>query len=297
MTMFLFSMWLGLQQTAHQALAQGLAQPTRNAFASPGSSVARLAAAESWHAFWWVIPFIVIAYVMLVVVMVRFRDKGDGRKAAKFHEHNLLEFLWTVIPAIVVTMVALHSYPVLHFMEYGGTNAAVNVDVVGHQFFWEYKLPAYGIDISNDTLVVPANKVVDLDLTSVDVIHGFYVPGLGIQEDALPGRLTNLWFKAKPGIYKGQCTQLCGADHSQMLITVQVVPENQFQAWLQSHKNHPAAKPATPAPATTMKGGMKMAPKAKQAGAAPALGEGAPKSAQPQAGRAPGPRQNKGVAQ
>lgn len=267
MTMFLFSLWLGLQQTAHEALAQGLAQPTRNAFDAPGSSVARLAAAESWHAFWWVIPFIVIAYVMLVVVMIRFRDKGDGRKAAKFHEHNLLEFLWTLIPAIVVVMVALHSYPVLHFMEYGGNSPALNVDVVGHQFFWEYKYPAYGIDISNDTMVVPASKVVDLDLTSVDVIHGFYVPGLGIQEDALPGRLTNLWFKAKPGVYKGECTQLCGADHSQMLITVQVVPDNEFEAWLAAHKNQPAAAPAAapgPPAGIVKKGSVKIGPKPKK---------------------------------
>ncbi|HVB40910.1 MAG TPA: cytochrome c oxidase subunit II [Terriglobales bacterium] len=238
--------WLfqAVQQAIQAAATQGAAAPTRDAFNAPGSNIARLAATESWHAFYWVIPFILIAFILLVVVMVRFRDKGDGRQPAKFHDNNPLEIAWTIIPVIVVVMVALHSYPVLHIMEYGGNNPAVNVEVVGHQWFWEYKYPQYGIDISNDTLVLPANQVVDLDLTSVDVIHGFYVPGLGIQEDALPGRLTNQWFKAQAGYYKGQCTQLCGVNHSQMLIDVQVLPDNEFQAWLQSHRNQPSAAAA-----------------------------------------------------
>jgi len=236
-----------MSDTAHAAM-QGMAANTRNAFDAPGSTVAHAAALVSWESFWWVIPFILLAYILLVVVMVKFRDKGDGRKPASFSHNNPLEAAWTIIPLLVVITVALKSYPVLHFMEFGGTNPAVNVQVVGHQFFWEYKLPAYGIDISNDTLVVPEDKVVDLDLTSVDVIHGFFVPGLGIQIDALPGRVTNLWFKAKAGYYKGQCTQLCGANHSQMLIEVQVVPEDQFLAWVKSKAQ---AKPAAPVKATT----------------------------------------------
>ncbi|MGH9393567.1 MAG: cytochrome c oxidase subunit II [Terriglobales bacterium] len=252
---------LQAQQAAQQSLAaaaaKGMQANTRNPFGAPGSNVATLGAAESWHALLWVLPFILIAYFLLAYVLVKFRDKGDGRKPADFHENNPLEFAWTVIPAIVVVLVALHSYPVLHYMEFGGNNPALNVQVVGHQFFWEYKYPQYGIDISNDTLVVPANEVVDLDLTSVDVIHGFYVPGLGIQEDALPGRLTNLWFKGETGFYKGQCTQLCGANHSQMLIEVQVVPNDQFQAWLLAHKNQPA-KPAPASAPKAMPAGMKM---------------------------------------
>lgn len=236
------------------------------------------------------IPFILIAYGLLVYVIFKFRDKGDGRQPARFHENNPLEFTWTVVPAIIVVLVALHSYPVLHFMEFGGNNPALNVNVVGHQFFWEYKYPQYGIDISNDTLVVPANQVVDLDLTSVDVIHGFYVPGLGLQMDALPGRLTNLWFNAKPGYYKGQCTQLCGANHSQMLIEVQVLPSDQFQAWLQAHRNQPAAPPPAP---KAVGAAMDMAPGAAMSGAMMKMTD---KSAKPAAG-AKAPKAKKGGEQ
>ncbi|MGN6592599.1 MAG: cytochrome c oxidase subunit II [Terriglobales bacterium] len=247
MTWAFFTLLQTMEQSMAAAAAKGLAAPTREPFTAPGSNVAKLAAAESWHAFWWVIPFIALAYILLVYVMIKFRDKGDGRQPAHFHENNPLEFAWTVIPLVVVLMVALHSFPVLHYMEYGGNHPALNVNVVGHQFFWEYKYPDYGIDISNGTLVVPADEVVDLDLTSVDVIHGFYVPGLGIQVDALPGRLSNLWFKADPGYYKGQCTQLCGVNHAEMLIEVQVLPRDQFEQWLQAHRSQPA--PATTAAA------------------------------------------------
>ena len=226
--------------------AHGSAQPTRNAFWNPGSNLADLGRSETLRAFLFFIPFILIAFALLFYVIVHFRDRGDGRQPAHFHENNPLEFLWTVVPLCVVVYVALHSFPVLHYMEFGGNDPALNVQVIGHQWFWEYKYPAYGVDVSSSTLVLPANQVVDLDLTSVDVIHGFYVPGLGVQEDALPGMLTNLWFNARPGYYKGQCDQLCGVNHSQMLIDVAVVPPAQFQQWIQAQQ-HPAAPAKTAA--------------------------------------------------
>ncbi|MGH9414593.1 MAG: cytochrome c oxidase subunit II [Terriglobales bacterium] len=244
MTWISLMLWQSLQSLMDKGALKGMAAPTRQAFTTPGSNIAHLSAQVSWWSFWMVFPFILIAYVGLVFVMLRYRDKGDGRKPAAFSEHNLLEFCWTVIPIIIVVTVAVHSYGPLHFMEFGGNNPDVTINVVGHQFFWEYKYPQFGIDIANGTLVLPAHKVVDLDLTSVDVIHGFFVPGLGIQEDALPGRITNLWFKAQPGYYKGQCDQLCGTGHSGMLIEVQILPDKQFQQWLQKHRAQPAAAPA-----------------------------------------------------
>ncbi|MGH9487510.1 MAG: cytochrome c oxidase subunit II [Terriglobales bacterium] len=247
---FLMFFQQSLKSIMESKALKGMAAPTRNAFTTPGSNLARLAAHVSWWSFWMVFPFILIAYVGLIFVMIRFRDKGDGRKPAGFNEHHFLEFCWTIIPLIVVVTVALHSYGPLHFMEYGGNQPAITIDVVGHQFFWEFKYPQYGIDLSNATLVLPANKVVDLDLTSVDVIHGFFVPGLGIQEDALPGRITNLWFKAQPGYYKGQCDQLCGTGHSGMLIEVQILPDAEFQQWLATHRSIPKP-PAASAKAST----------------------------------------------
>ena len=130
----LYAQQSGMAQAMAQAAAKGSAAPVRNAFDAPGSREAIRAAAESLHALLWVIPFILIAYILLAYVMIRFRDKGDGRKPASFHENNPLEFLWTVIPLIVVVSVALHSYPTLSFMEFGGNTPAMTIDVVGNQF-------------------------------------------------------------------------------------------------------------------------------------------------------------------
>jgi len=243
--------------------------PETNAWTNPATSEAVMAVHESIRALAWTLPFILLAEFLLLYVIFKFRDRGDGRKPATFHENNVLEFAWTVIPAIVVLIVALHSFPTLRFMEYGGSNPALNVQVVGHQFFWEYKYPQYSIDISNSALVVPADQVVDLDLTSVDVIHGWYVPALGIQEDALPGRVTDLWFNAKPGHYKGQCTQLCGVNHGQMLIDVEALPPAEFAAWVRQHGSNSGAQPTTPqgpaggskpVPASGAAGGITLAP-------------------------------------
>ena len=220
-------------------LAALVDNPITNAFSDPASSVAQAAVKLSYKAFWIFLPFIVLAEILLFVGMIRFRQR-PGRKPATFHEGPLLEFTWTLIPALAVISMFAPSTRTLRYMLYGPP-PQVNVNVVGHQFFWEYKYPQYGIDISNEALVVPEGENVNLDMTSVDVIHGFYVPSLGIQEDALPGRITNLWFNAdKTGAFKGQCTQLCGALHSEMLIDVKVLPRDQFQAWVAAHQSKSA---------------------------------------------------------
>lgn len=209
--------------------------PITNAFGNPATAEARAAAHVSLRAFLTFLPFIAIAELGLIYVMIKFRKKKDGRKPATFHENILLETVWTILPIIALATVAVPELHVLRFMEVTPP-AATNITVVGHQFFWEYKYPGLGIDIANEPLVVPADQVVDLDLTSVDVIHGWYVPALGIQEDAVPGRITTLWFNAKAGTYKGQCTQLCGALHGEMFIDVKVLPRDQFDAWVKAHQ-------------------------------------------------------------
>jgi cytochrome c oxidase subunit 2 len=230
-------------------LAALVDNPITNAFSDPASSVAQAAVKLSWRAFWTFLPFIVLAEALLVYGIFRFR-KRPGREAAKFHHGPVLELVWTLIPTIAVFSMFAPSVKTLRYMLYGPP-AQVNVTVVGHQFFWEYKYPQYGIDISNEAMVVPEGENVNLDMTSVDVIHGFYVPSLGIQEDALPGRITNLWFNAdKTGTFKGQCTQLCGALHSEMFIDVKVLPRDQFAAWVAAHQSQ-SAHLATPATSIT----------------------------------------------
>ncbi len=235
---------------AFPAWAQQPNANVTNAFGDPSTNVAHAIHHISWATFWIIIPFIVIAEVLLVVVIFKFRRRpGDTRQPAKFYENAPLELTWTILPTIAVLICAFLAFPVLRFIDFSPA-PNLSVMVVGHRFFWEYRYPKYGIDFSNQALVVPANRVVDLDVTSVDVIHGFYVPALGLQMDAVPGRVNHLWFKAKhPGVYQGQCAQLCGPLHGEMFITVKIVSPVEFVKWLDAHaaQNAPG-HPAAPAP-------------------------------------------------
>src|SRR5574341_2534163 len=104
----------------------------------------------------------------------------------------------------------------------------------------------YGITLSEKPMVVPVNKVITLNCTSVDVIHSWFVPAFGVKQDANPGRITHAWFKAlQTGTYKGQCAELCGALHALMYITVKVVSEEEFAAWLEKNKPAPTIIPTT----------------------------------------------------
>jgi cytochrome c oxidase subunit 2 len=228
------------------AWAQNPSARVTNAFSNPASNVAHWIRNTSWAAFWIIIPFIALAEVLLVYVIFKFRRRpNDPRQPAKFHDNPGLEITWTVLPILALVFVALIGYRSLKKIDFGPA-PNLNVVVIGHRFFWEYRYPKYGIDFSNQALVVPANRNVSLQITSVDVIHGFYVPGLGLQMDAVPGRISHVWFNARPGTYQGQCAQLCGPLHGEMFLTVKVLPPPQFVQWLAKHASSGGAAQAVP---------------------------------------------------
>jgi cytochrome c oxidase subunit II len=176
------------------------------------------------------LPFLLLPQILLVYLIWKYRA-SRGHTAATFHENVKLEIAWTVVPALTLIMIAIPAYRTLRRMDVPPRSDLV-VEVIGHQFFWEYRYPRFGVGIADEPLVVPADKVVTLNCTSVDVIHSFWVPAFGIKQDANPGRITHTWFKAGTGRYKGQCAELCGTLHAQMLIDVRVVPDDQFEQWI-----------------------------------------------------------------
>lgn len=217
------------------AWAQNPSAKVTNAFGNPSSNVAHWIHNTSWTVFWIIIPFIALAEVLLVYVIFKFRRRpNDPRQPATFHDNPGLEITWTVLPILALVFVALIGYRALRKIDFGPA-PNLNVVVVGHRFFWEYRYPKYGIDFSNKALVVPAHRNISLQITSVDVIHGFYVPAIGVQMDAVPGRISHAWFNAQPGTYQGQCAQLCGPLHGEMFLTVKVLPPAQFVQWLAKH--------------------------------------------------------------
>jgi cytochrome c oxidase subunit 2 len=179
--------------------------------------------------------FLIVAEGLLLIVVLRFRAK-PGVKAATFHENFRLEMLWTAIPALALVYLAGPSFSTLKYLE-TVPKSDLTVEIIGHQWFWEYRYPGYGVVFANEPLVIPAGKIVAADVTSIDVVHSWFLPDFGVKMDANPGRVNHTWFQvAKPGTYNGQCAELCGVLHAEMFITVNVVPPEEFARWIEQKK-------------------------------------------------------------
>jgi cytochrome c oxidase subunit 2 len=189
--------------------------------------------------------------------------KAAGFKPSKFHEHVGVEVAWTVIPFLIVVAMALPATKTVVAMK-DTSSADLTVKVTGYQWKWGYEYidgAAEGVSfLSNlstpmaqrlgkeppgdfylmevdQPLVVPVDKKVRIVLTAGDVIHSWMVPELGVKQDAIPGFLRNTWFRAnKIGTYRGQCAELCGKDHAYMPIVVDVVSQDDFNAWAQAQQ-------------------------------------------------------------
>jgi cytochrome c oxidase subunit 2 len=192
---------------------------------------------------------------LLVTVIVRFNARANPVPSRTTH-NTLVELIWTVIPVIILVVIALPSFRLM-FFQLNVPPADLTVKATGKQWFWTYAYPDNG-NIEFDSLmlkdnerkpdqprllavdnemVVPVNKVIRVQTIGADVIHSFTVPSFGIKIDAIPGRLNETWFKAtREGVYYGQCSELCGRDHAFMPIAVRVVSEQAFATWLTQAK-------------------------------------------------------------
>jgi len=193
---------------------------------------------------------------LLIWIVIRYNRKANPN-AARFSHNTLIEIIWTVVPVLILVVIACVSLPLLKQFNDMPTPDVV-VKVTGNQWFWTYDYPELGVsDVESrllpeaqnmktaheknvpyllevdNKLVVPVNRVVHIQTTGADVIHSFTVPAFRIKMDAIPGRLNNTWFKAtKIGTYYGQCSELCGKDHAYMPIEVQVVSDADFDAYI-----------------------------------------------------------------
>lgn len=224
----------------------------------------------------WIITLITVFVAgLLVYVIWRFNARRNP-VPSKLSHHTGLEIAWTVIPVLILVVIAIPSFRLV-FYEDKTYDAALTVKVTGHQWYWEYTYPdnenlnfsSYIVQDSDlkpgqprllavdNPLVVPAGKDIRILTTSADVIHSFFIPSLGVQRYAIPGRTIETWVRVdKPGTYYGECNQICGNNHSYMPIAIQAVPEAEFQAWVKTAKAKfadgeplpaPPSAPATPA--------------------------------------------------
>lgn len=198
---------------------------------------------------------VLFVLVLLAIVVVRFNERANPVPSKTSH-NTLIEVAWTVIPVMILVLIAIPSFRLLH-LELNIPKADMTVKVTGHQWYWSYDYPDNGgfsfdsylvsekdlkpgqprlLAVDNE-VVVPINKIVRIQVTSSDVIHSFAMPAFGVKIDANPGRLNESWFKVtREGIYYGQCSELCGRDHAFMPIAIRAVSEADFAAWVAQAK-------------------------------------------------------------
>ncbi len=202
---------------------------------------------------------ILTAITLLVVgllgwVIWRYNAQANPTPAT-FTHHSKLEVTWTVVPILILVFIGAFSLPIL-FKQQTMPEADVTIKVTGYQWHWGYEYPdhdfeflsfmldredlaAHGYEdrhylLATDTsMVVPVNRNVLVQVTAADVIHSWTIPSFGVKQDGIPGRLGELWFRAEQeGVFFGQCSELCGVNHAYMPITVKVVSEEEYEAWL-----------------------------------------------------------------
>ena len=203
-----------------------------------------------------VIITVISVFVTCLLAYAAFKfHRSRNDTPGTFTHHSVVEVAWTVVPVGILVVIGAFSLPIL-FKQQEIPEADITIKVTGYQWYWGYEyvdhdfgfdsvmlqkdeLADYGYApdeylLATDTaVVVPVGATVVMQLTGADVIHSWTIPAFGVKQDAVPGRLAELWFAAeKEGVYFGQCSELCGQAHAYMPITVKVVSQDQYNAWL-----------------------------------------------------------------
>jgi cytochrome c oxidase subunit 2 len=185
-----------------------------------------------------VLAIFVLVEGLLIAFIVRYRRRKRPRfeDGAPIHGATRLELLWTAFPVVVLFLIGAFVFielPGIKNIPSAGASGQLEISVTGRQFYWQYEYPNGVIAI--DTMRAPAGVPVRLEVTApdTDVIHSWWIPAFGGKIDAIPGIVNETWFEvANPGTYTGQCAELCGVEHANMLASVEVLPEAEFAAWL-----------------------------------------------------------------
>ena len=262
---------LTMLPVASAMAGEGRAQDWQMGFQPAATSIAEQM--QDFHNLLLVIITVIVIFVTGLLGWVMFRYNATANPVPSKNSHNtLLEVAWTVVPVLILLVIAIPSFRLL-YAQYDAPKADLTIKATGHQWYWSYSYPdsgSFGFDsllvedadlkegqprllaVDNE-VVVPVNKVVHLLLTSDDVIHNWAMPSFGLKTDAVPGRNHLAWFRAKePGVYYGQCSELCGARHAFMPIAVRVVSERDYAVWVEQAKRKFASSMPEPVKAAAV---------------------------------------------
>ena len=260
--MFDFSRWTRRLGTAAGALvavpaAADAPRPWEWYFQAPASPVQHDIGGLYSFINWMMVAVVILVMVLIGIVLVRFNARRHP-VASKVSHHTTLEIAWTLLPVLILVAMVIPSFRLVYF-EDRTPDADMTLKVTGHQWFWEFTYPDQGgfsfnsnmirdedidpkagqirrLAVDNE-LVLPAGKNVRILTTSADVIHSFFIPSLGVQRYAIPGRTIETWVKVdQPGDYYGQCNQICGELHDGMPIHVHALGDAEFKTWAEQAK-------------------------------------------------------------
>lgn len=211
---------------------------------SPDGPLARQSDSLFRPVFWIAAAIFFIVETLILVAVVKFRDRGQEGEPAQVHGNTKLELTWTLIPALILFGVAIPTVSTIFDQEPRHEPNELRVKVVGHQWWWEYQYPDQNIRTANE-LVIPVGRPVFLELESADVIHSFWVPKLAGKQDVVPGRTNTMRLIAErpDTTYLGQCAEFCAISHANMRLRVQTKTETGFQQWV-SEQQRTSAQPA-----------------------------------------------------
>lgn len=246
---------------AGQAWAQG-AGPKDGAYGFQPPATAVQEQVIAFHDFVFPIIVAVTVLVMALLAWVIFAYRRSKNPVARKFSHNsLIEVIWTIVPVLILVAIAFPSFPLLA-LEERIPKADITLKATGNAWYWDHEYPDLGVTISSNgldakgaadagkpyllgvdvPLYVPVGSVVEVIVTSNDVIHSWAMPTFGVKQDAIPGKLNQGWFKVeREGIYYGQCSELCGLRHAYMPIEIHAVSPARFAAWI-TENNGDASK-------------------------------------------------------
>jgi cytochrome c oxidase subunit 2 len=210
------------------------------------------------NTFWWTMGILVLVVALTLYAAWRFRERPESAEPAHIHGHTGLEIAWTLIPAVIVVLIAVPTIRTIFENQREAPAGALQVDVIGHQWWWEFRYPEQGVVTANQ-MYLPVGRPVVLKLHSADVIHSFWIPRIGGKRDVNPQARAHegeqpsfneiVFTVDSAGYYPGQCAEYCGDSHAIMRMSVQAVPAAEFDTWVSAMKRGDASGGAPPAAA------------------------------------------------
>jgi cytochrome c oxidase subunit II len=197
--------------------------------------------------FKWALAVFVLVEGALIYAIFRFKGKPDDPEPQQVHGNTTIEIIWTVIPALILAAIAVPTVRGIFETNTTPKGDVLNVEVVGHQWWWEFRYPDLNLTTANE-VHIPVGQTASFHMSTADVVHSFWPPRFAGKRDVFPNRETRLWFKAEQaGEYPGQCAEFCGIEHGRMAFRVRAQTPEEFQAWV-SHMQTLGPKPQAAAP-------------------------------------------------